>query len=1111
MVRRACVRRSGLSLLIWTFIALGCGLLARPAFAQFSTGTILGVVKDSSGGVVAGAQVTVRNTGTALSRTFTTGSDGSYEFPDLPIGTYDVTATGAGFQPLTSTGLVLSVGQKAVLNLALQVGAQQQSVTVTAEAPMVNTTDAEQGELMTPEKMQNLPLNGRNYADLVLLQPGTSLNTNHGNAATIAGDSYSANGAPLTSNNHLLDGTPLWIYWGSGSNSIIGSTLGVDGIAEYRVISGFFGAEYGGKMGSQLLITSKSGTNGFHGDVFDYLRNSALDARYPFLPAGTKQHFARNQFGGSIGGPIKKDKLFFEVVNEDLKAAQPVPTELATLGPGCIADAGATVTNTECPQLGSVTSVVVNPVTAKVLPYFRPPTSLVSYVPNDPANDFTYTLHQPQNEYYEQARLDYNISAHDSMFVRDTNDDASMPSNTNPGQTSPFFYALLTSQANYVTLQETHLFSNVVNAARADFDLSKAQGTPVSNIGTNAEILPGQLPGTFTVPGVTFGWTTNQNTAYELVWGGADDVTYTRGRHSIKFGASFLHITTGADFFNPYGSFGFHSVADFLTGNPYTFSFAAEPAFPVRRFSNVDFALYAEDDIRVTPRFTLNLGVRYEPATMPREASDRETFLASPLTAASTTIGPLFAKNPSILNIGPRIGFAWDLFGTGKTALRAGFSELFDVNSWTQGIHDYSDSDPPFTASIVPTFTGQAAATYNLGLPVTGLATNASGTATTPLPSPGGVVKPSITMYNYNFKQAGMYQWTLAVDQQLPWNSALTVAYDGTRGVHLLREDGNIDLCPYQIVNGQFFFPAGPSGPTSSCAVGINPNFSSVSLKDSNGDSIYHALQVSWNKRISRGVQIQADYTWSKMLDNDQGSAGSGVEALTTQYSWLNPRLARGPAATDVPQILRVNLIYNVPNLITSKGLTSKLLNGWWTSSIVSAQSGLPFDPLVGFNTDRSGPNGSGIINNPDLVTAANLAAAKAIDPLAQIFDPATVIEGNPTQWFNPHMFTVPAYGSLGDAGRGLLRGPGIAEWDASLVKDTRVGFLGEAGAVEFRAEFFNVINHENFAAPGQGATGGGSNKIFSTTGVLSNVGRIVALVNPNAEREIQFALKLIF
>ena len=797
-------------------------------------------------------------------------------------------------------------------------------------------------------------------------------------------------------------------------------------------------------------------------------------------------------------------------MNENLKAAQPVPTELDTLGPGCIAPAGATVTNTECPQLGSVASVVVNPVTAKVLPYLRPPTSLVTYIPNNPANPYIYDFSQPQNEYYNQERLDYTLSAHDSMFIRDTNDDASEPSNTNPGLTSPYFYSLLTSQANYATLQETHIFSpNVVNAARADFNLSKAQGNPVSNIGTNAQILPGELPGTFNVPGVTAGWTTNLNNAHELVWGGADDVSYTRGHHSIKFGVSFLHLTTGATFFSPYGSFSFLSVANFLTGNPYTYSFAAEPAFPVRYFSNVDIPIYFEDDIRATSRLTVNLGLRYEPATMPRESSDHETFLASPLTDASTTIGPLFAHNPSLRNIGPRVGLAWDVFGNGKTAVRSGFSELFDVNSWTQGIHDYADGDPPFTASIVPTFTGQAAAAYNLGLPVTGLPTDLSGTSTTPLPTPGQVVKPSITMYNYNFKQAAMYQWTLAVDQQLPWNSVLTLAYDGTRGLHLLREDGNIDLCPYQLVNGQFFFPAGPSGPTSSCATGVNPNFSSISLKDSNGDSIYHALQVTWNKRISQGVQVQTSYTWSKAIDNDQGSTGSGVEPLTEQYSYLDPGLARGLSATDVPQNLRVNLIYNLPNLVRSEGLKGKLANGWWVSSILAAQSGLPFDPLVGYNVDRSGPNGIGIDNMPDFVTAANLAAAQAINPSAQIYNPATVIEGNTAHWFNYNMFTVPAEGTEGDVGRGLLRGPGLLEWDASLVKDTKVGFLGEGGAVEFRAEFFNVINHENFGEPT--ANGGGGQEIFSTTGVLPNVGEITGLVNPNAEREIQFALKLMF
>lgn len=239
------------------------------------------------------------------------------------------------------------------------------------------------------------------------------------------------------------------------------------------------------------------------------------------------------------------------------------------------------------------------------------------------------------------------------------------------------------------------------------------------------------------------------------------------------------------------------------------------------------------------------------------------------------------------------------------------------------------------------------------------------------------------------------------------------------------------------------------------------------------------------------------------MIDNDQGSTGAGVEGLTTPASWVDPALTRGVGATDIPRALRVNLLYHLPNFVGSEGPKAKLVNGWWVSSIFTAQDGLPFDPLVGYNVDRSGPNGSGPNDFTSIVTPANLAAAQAIDPLAVVYNPATVIQGGTAHYFNPHMFTVPPYGYFGDDGRGLLRGPGLLDLDASLVKDTKVAFLGEAGAVEFRAEFFNAINHPNFGEP--------SASIFSTSGVLSTAGQIGGMVNSNAEREIQFALKVLF
>ena len=399
--------------------------LAIPALAQLPTGTILGTAKDTSGGVVASANITVRNTETGLTRTLPTGDDGSYRFAGLPVGHYEVKIEKEGFKSVTQRGIVLDVSQEVVTNIALEVGATATQVFVTGEAPVVNTTSGQLGGLVSEEKIAQLPLNGRNYLDLTLLQPGVSQSTTVINlGGGTQGAIYSSNGAPIISNSFLLDGTPLQTVFGFNGASASGTTLGVDGIREYKVVTNAFSAEYGMNMGSQMTIVSKGGSNQFHGDVFEYLRNRVLDARnffdYSYQQPGAKRspQYERNNFGGAFGGPIRKDKTFFWAVFEGLKETKGFPVITNTIPTACVNEgtSGSFVVDSACdPKIGTPGE----PAPFAVNPAIRPLLALYT-----PANA-NYTFTRPTSVQYGQIRVDHNFTNNDSFFTRYTIEDAS--------------------------------------------------------------------------------------------------------------------------------------------------------------------------------------------------------------------------------------------------------------------------------------------------------------------------------------------------------------------------------------------------------------------------------------------------------------------------------------------------------------------------------------------------------------------------------------------------------------------------------------------------------------------------------------------------------------
>jgi Carboxypeptidase regulatory-like domain/TonB dependent receptor-like, beta-barrel len=1055
-------------------------------WAQLPTATILGVVKDASGAVVPGATVTARNVDTGQTRSLTTEGDGSYRFNALPVGNYEVRVERQGFQAAVRSGLTLTVSQEAVLNFALQVGTATQTVAVTAEAPLVDTTSGSLGGTVNEQKVSDLPLNGRNYIDLVLLQPGVSLDTNRPQGEATW---YSSNGASVRSNYYMLDGTPTRNLYGTNPSSMTATALGVDGVREFRVITNAFSAEYGMSMGSQMVIVSKGGTNQFHGDLFEYLRNSVLDARnfFDYTTDRRLPEFIRNQFGGSIGGPIQKNKTFFfgtwESLHERLGTTNVVPS---VPGAGCHGPAGALITVAACPQLEK--NEIVSQVTAPLLALFP--------LPNLPGNNFTFPFSQPTLENYTQERVDHTFSEKDTIFARFTGDWASR----NIVQQFPQFYDAQKSQLYFVTLSENHIFTpTLLNTARYSWSGTRLNtGGPLPYDGPQYSLVPGMPLGQINLLGNTFGPDV-PIPLYEnqYIWSWSDDMFYTHGKHSMKYGTLINRITqepVGPAFLR--GAVTFGSLDNFLLGIPSNYHAITPGSDYARKYRNETYGFYFQDDYRVTPRFTLNLGLRYEFNTVPREVNGKEASLRNVRQDAAQTIGPLMVNN-SLHNFSPRFGFAWDVFGDGKTAVRGGWALLYDISNIGSALITVGNGQPPYSSS-------------------SSVRNSTNSVMTLPLVFPESAVGKNLQLIDYNLKQPSMQQYNLTIERQLPGQMVLSLAYAGSRGYHIVHgTEGNPEVPQGVPSNGVCVpLPAGQSvnlnAPT--CFLGndprTNPNWSTIAFRTANTSSWYNSAQVGVLKRLSRGLEFQGSYTLSKSIDqieNQLGSdQGSGEAALQTDPT--HPYVDQGLSSFNATHNFRFNAIYHLPTT-TAKGFVGALANGWWVSGIESLQSGFPFTPCLQNNQSLSGVGGgSSCVDRPNLnagrtnsnITSGTTAGCPGVAAGQKL--------GTANLFFDPCAFSLQPMGFLGNAGRNILSGPGLANLDFSAVKDTRIPFLGEAGSLQFRAEIFNIFNHTNL---GFSPIDNADRVVFSGSKINPAAGVMIGTATPS--RQIQFALKLIF
>jgi outer membrane receptor protein involved in Fe transport len=1034
-----------------TLVVLGLFLFSNAALAQGTSATLLGTVTDSSGAVVANATVQVKNTATGQTQQVPTDAQGRFTIADLPIGTYDVQATAQGFQTTIRRGVTLTVGAQSVVDFSLAVGQEQQTITVEAQVSQVDTVSSTMAANVEQKQIADLPLNGRNFTDLVALVPGVASGTQMGTPGTGTGNllygvqnNFSVSGSRAEGQAYLLDNTDIQGFWGHGSGSgVMGTTLGIEAIAEFSVLTNTYSAQFGGN-GSVVNTASKSGTNTFHGSAYEFFRNSALDARN-FFDGASVPAFRQNQFGGSLGGPIKKDKLFFFVNDEELRRS------LGQTVPAFIPDANA--------HKGIVNGVNVG-VNDKVRP-------ILDLYPATTATSPTGILTVPEvdtqtgNENYLLARFDYTVSNNDSLFVRYVRDfgDTVLPFLGSP--LPPRWPEVGSTRNQFATVEYRHIFSpTIVNLLRFSFTRSRetdVQQSPDQAAALNFFPERGQnggvnITGLSSIGTSIFAPLLEVQNKFPL----ADDVIWTKGPHSLRFGGVLSRVQSNFQQQGWWGGFyTFPGLTAFLQGTPVLFQ-GPEPGLTdsYRDFREIEVDGYIQDEWKALPKLTVNVGLRYEFVTNPTTHQHPLNTVINPPFGTFERVPNVFASNPSVHNFDPRIGIAYDPFSDHKTSIRAGFGIFYNpirARSYASGYY----FNPPYALAFVPN-------------------------PQFPNPFPGALPPPAqLVGVDYNTTVTPhMYQWNFNIQREIIAATTLTVGYVGSRGVHLYAARNVNPVLP-SVVNGVTVFgvPRG-SAPGMTSNPRLNPKASSLNSEAPVGDSSYNSLQVGVNRRFTHGLQSQLSYTWSKCMDNASGTYG-----LEGGIPWSNPldgTFDRGRCLFDRPHVFRLSGLYALPFN------QNRLVSGWQLSGGLAVQSGSPWNVIIGF--DQSGNT---IANQrPNLIMPAD-----------------QIITGSVNQWANPAGFSLPAPGTFGSLQRDFLAGPGTVNLDWSVSKETQIK---EQVRLQFRAEFFNLFNHANFGLPSASA--------FQQ--VPTNANPLGGVPNPTfgkitftttSSRQIQFALKLLF
>jgi outer membrane receptor protein involved in Fe transport len=1034
--------------------SLWAGLTPTFLFGQAATASISGRVTDTSGAAVPDAQLTVKNTATSTTQTVNSDEQGRYAVPDLPIGPYEVTTTKSGFQTSTRSGVTLTVGSSPVIDFQLKVGQATETVNVSAEVAQVQTTTSAISSLVNQTQMRELPLNGRDFEQLILLAPGVATYPSGGSSAlTSVANAYSIAGTRPEGYSNMLDGEDMLNWWqrNAGAN-VTGTSLGIEAIAEFQTLTNTYGAQYGGN-GGVINAVSKSGTNVLHGSVYEFFRNSDLDAR-SFFDGNSVPPFRKNQYGASLGGPIKKNKVFFfvnyEGIQQVLDTTYPVFVPSAAVHQGIVS--GQQITN-------------INPGAAAMLALYPLPTSPTSN-PNVGQISNVSTQNSPENFFV--GRIDWNISDKDSLFGRYEIDYGNRTTAGGNNELSLWPIYDVTHN-NFFTLGERHIFSpNLISQFTSSFSRPNTGETQPATHDALQLFTPQRddvyvampngispLGGSFVTP---FSFIQNKYTQTE-------SLDWVHGSHDIKFGMSFRREEDNAfslTYWN--GFYIFLSLPNFLQGNPFSFTGAPNGGTNATRDARtVSLNPYIQDDWKVNSRLTVNLGLRYEWESNPVEAHNNySNIVGAPYGTGFTPVSHAFISNPSNKNFDPRVGFAWDVFGDHKTSVRGGFGIFHDVYQ-TYTFESGYISNPPYL-------------TENQYFP--------TGDPSFPTPFVGGgtplLSQTNGTYYGINTTPY-VLEYNLNVQREIVKNTLLTVGYTGTRGVHLLAFHDFNPPVP-TVINGVDYFatsggaPCTPTSGTCTQNPRLNPTFGSLDLTAPTSSSRYNGLLVSVEHKLSANFVMQFSYTYSHCIDTAYTYGGlganNGSSAITNPYNF-NADL--GNCATDLRQVLSANVVYILP----FHG--NRWKEGWQFSGVQAWHTGVPFTLSDGDQGDLQNNFGSA---RPNVVAGCNVYANQSV-----------------TNWFNTACFQPQPYGTLGDLGRNSLVGPGYVDTDFGVMKNTRIN---ERFNVQFRAELFNLFNHANFAPPSGAIYSAGVSPVANAT-----ANQITSIVG-NA-RQTQFSLKLIF
>ncbi|MBI4446161.1 MAG: TonB-dependent receptor [Acidobacteria bacterium] len=1034
------------------------------SYGQQTTGTIIGIVKDETNARIPGVSLEVKNVNTGISRTALTDDEGRYHVPNLAPGSYEVRAEMAGFQSVVRSGITVTVGGEAVVEFTLKVGEVSEQITISGEAPLVQTSRSDLSGLIQEKKIVDLPLNQRNFIQLATLQSGVLWQRNINQDNTSANFGYGMKivvaGSRPTGNNFLLDGTDINEPHGRTPGSSTGSTLGVEAVREFRIYTKNYSAEFGRATGGVINVVTKSGTNQFHGSVFEFLRNDNLDARNFFDPDENPPEFKRNQFGFALGGPIVKGKTFFygnyEGLRENLGLTLIENVPSLTARQGLLPDPA---------RPGQLRQINVKPAIKPFLEFYPLPNGRDF---GDGRAEYLYSFARTSDEDYISGRLDHVFSNSLSTFVRYTINDADVFS---PGTGIATMVSIVdTSRKQYLTVELQKVFSpSLINTFRAGYNQTIYEADEIYHVNMDQFVLS---PKTRRPARVSPGWATLGSSdihpmkyAYH-VYDLQDTVGYDAGSHSIKLGGQFQRLQQNSFFpTRAVGRWSFSSLENFMVGRATSVQIAPpEISEPHRALRQSLIGIFLQDDYKLRPNLTLNLGLRWEPTTPVSEKHGRmpqipqEKLLAFTASVADVVTTGDYYQNPDWKAFAPRVGFAWDPFGNGRSAVRGGFGVFYDHIHirWLGSFLAFRT--PPFNNVInqrtvdFPQTADQLIARY-------------------------GKVGRQAAMVQSDPATQYMMHWNLNVQRQIFSSTVVTIGYAGSRGVRLGRLVDPNSALPIEVTNGRPKFSLDPVPP--------NPNFESISLMMTDADSNYHGLEASLEKRWSSDFQFQVSYTWSKAIANAPGvrTASDESDSAPTSHHLLYAQpYDRAVSAFHVPHNLNVNFSYALPGSHLT-GAAGKLLGGWQTNLILALASGSFFTVQTGTNS-RTTLLGSG--RRPDLVPG------KTNNPVL----------GGPDRYFDPGSFKHPDPQFWGTAGVNTVQGPGVATFDFSLVKDTPVSRISEDFKIQFRFEAFNLFNRSNFGTP--------SRSVFDGAGQpIRTVGRITRTTTTS--RQLQLALKLVF